>query len=237
MQVANPVYLQVRDQMWQWITDNGLAGQARLPSERELAERFKTTRVTLRQALGQLEAEGKIYRSNRRGWFVTPSRLSYEPSRDMGFTRYVAEQGFVPRTETLTKTLTETPRWLAERCEMPVGAPIYHFIRRRFVDERCLLVEHNYVNPAKCPGLMEQDTDTSLWKMLRETYELAPAKRNIEVFSQGLVGDEASILNVNQGSAGLYLERLCYDESGDFLEFDREYWLHDAIKLVVNIDG
>ena len=52
-----------------------------------------------------------------------------------------------------------------------------------------------------------------------------------------LAGDEASILNVNQGSTGLYLERLCYDENGDFLEFDREYWLHDAIKLVVNIEG
>ncbi len=94
----SPVYLQVREQLWAWITANGLDSQARLPAERELAERFKTTRVTLRQALGQLEAEGRIYRSNRRGWFVTPARLSYEPSRDVGFTRYVAEQGFVPKT-------------------------------------------------------------------------------------------------------------------------------------------
>ncbi len=233
----SPVYLQVRDQLWEWITANSLGSQARLPAERELAERFKTTRVTLRQALGQLEAEGRIYRSNRRGWFVTPARLSYEPSRDVGFTRYVAEQGFVPRTETLTKIITETPLWLAEQCDMPAGSPIYHFVRRRFVDDRCLLVEHNYVNPLKCPGLLNQDTDSSLWQMLRETYQLAPAERKIEVCSQALVGDEASILNVNQGSTGLYLERLCYDENGDFLEFDREYWLHDAIKLVVNIDG
>ncbi|MCL6417618.1 UTRA domain-containing protein [Aestuariirhabdus sp. Z084] len=237
MTSLHPVYLQVRDQLWHWVTSTNLPSQARLPAERELAQRFNTTRVTLRQALGQLEAEGRIYRSNRRGWFVTPARLSYEPSRDLGFNHYVTEQGFVPDTETLSKTLTEAPRWLAERSSISVGEPIYHILRRRFVSGRCVLVEHNYVNPEKCPGLLQQDTDQSLWGILRDAYQLVPAEREIEVCSQALGAEEAGILNVHQGSTGLYLERLCYDESGEFMEFDREYWLHDAIKLRVKISG
>ena len=43
MLTNSPVYLQVRDQLWEWITANSLGSQARLPAERELAERFKTT--------------------------------------------------------------------------------------------------------------------------------------------------------------------------------------------------
>ena len=39
------------------------AASRRLPAERVLSEQFATTRITLREALGQLEAEGLVYRS------------------------------------------------------------------------------------------------------------------------------------------------------------------------------
>ena len=59
---ANAQYLRIHHAL---ATDLGagrlLAGE-RFPTERELAERFGCTRVTLRQALQRLEAEGVIYR-------------------------------------------------------------------------------------------------------------------------------------------------------------------------------
>jgi len=48
------------------------AAEGRLPSERELSEQFATTRITLREALSQLEGQGLIYRQVRRGWFISP---------------------------------------------------------------------------------------------------------------------------------------------------------------------
>ncbi|WP_225321226.1 GntR family transcriptional regulator, partial [Pseudomonas aeruginosa] len=42
------------------------------PAERKLSELFATTRITLREALIQLESQGLIYREERRGWFVSP---------------------------------------------------------------------------------------------------------------------------------------------------------------------
>ncbi|MFT5706791.1 MAG: DNA-binding GntR family transcriptional regulator [Oceanospirillaceae bacterium] len=235
MLVTQPVYLQLRQQLLLWINDKKLGSQEKLPAERELATLFSTTRVTLRQALSQLEAEGIIYRSNRRGWFVTPSRLEYDPSRDVGFNVYVKSQGFVPRTETINKSLIETPAWLAKKCGLVEGDPIYHFARRRYVDERALLIEHNYINATSCADLLARNTDDSLWKLLESEYQLRPKKRKIEIYPQAIIADEARWLNVNTGSAGLYLERISYAQQGQFLEFDQEYWLHDALKLVVNV--
>lgn len=230
-----PVYLQLRDQLWSWIEVEKLSSQQRLPSERELSERFHTTRVTIRQALSQLEAEGLIFRSNRRGWYITPERLRYDPSRDVGFNRYVTEQGFKPRTETLFKQLTEVSPWLSEASGLEVGAPVYHVFRRRYVDERGLLVEHNYINPAHCPGLLGESTDLSIWQMLRDKYDLRPEHRDIEIYPLALKGLEADSLSVNPGAAGLYIQRLSFDQRGEFLELDREYWLHDALKISVRI--
>ena len=51
--------------------DHGLlAPGSKLPAERKLSELFGTTRITVREALLQLEAQGQIYREERRGWFV-----------------------------------------------------------------------------------------------------------------------------------------------------------------------
>ncbi|WP_239993859.1 GntR family transcriptional regulator, partial [Photobacterium phosphoreum] len=42
----------------------------RLPSERELSEIFNASRLTVKDALQQLEIQGIIYRKERRGWFL-----------------------------------------------------------------------------------------------------------------------------------------------------------------------
>lgn len=228
-----PVYIQVRDKLWQRIEEKAMGSQEKLPSERELASLFSTTRVTLRQALGQLEAEGKIFRSNRRGWYVTPERLHYDPSQDIGFYNLVRQQGYTPSTETLSKQLTEASEQIATLAGLEVGAPIYHIVRRRSIDNRCVVVEHNYINPARCPGLLTQDTDHSIWQLLKTEYALVPHKRQIEIYPQALTDLEADALNVNPGSAGLFMQRLSYDEQGAFLELDFEYWLHDALKVTV----
>ena len=44
------------------ITAGEFAVGGKLPSERALSEQFATTRITLQEALGQLEAQGVIYR-------------------------------------------------------------------------------------------------------------------------------------------------------------------------------
>jgi DNA-binding GntR family transcriptional regulator len=55
-----------------------LSAGCQLPAERKLSEVFATTRITLREALLQLEAKGLIYREERRGWFISPPRLLYD---------------------------------------------------------------------------------------------------------------------------------------------------------------
>ena len=80
-----PYYLRVRDHFASLIEAGTLAPQSRLPSERVVGAAFGITRMTVRQALFQLEAEGLIYRLNRRGWFVSPPRLRYDPTANLSF--------------------------------------------------------------------------------------------------------------------------------------------------------
>jgi len=79
-----------------------LAPQSKLPPERAVGDAFGITRMTIRQALFQLEAEGLIYRQNRRGWFVSPPRLRYDPTANLSFTENARAYNLANFMRTLT---------------------------------------------------------------------------------------------------------------------------------------
>ncbi|GAA3564253.1 MAG: UTRA domain-containing protein [Pseudomonadales bacterium] len=232
---STPLYLRVRDQLANQIEAGLLAANTRLPSERVLAESHGTTRVTTRLALAQLEAEGRIYRSNRRGWFVSPPRLVYNPTQDYSFSDNVTSQGRTPATETLEVTTTEVAPWLANKTGLAVGDAIVRLRRRRQVDGRPVLVENIYLNPKRLPGIEQYDFNRSLWKLLREKFSVELQGKRIEMFPTALVDPQAEALGVNAGTAGLYVTRRSHDADGVFVEFDEEFWLHDTLSIQVEV--
>ncbi|MGJ7456656.1 UTRA domain-containing protein [Halomonas sp. RA08-2] len=227
-------YLRLTDCLREVLREPEASEKERLPAERVLAERFQTTRGTLRQALAQLEAEGIIHRSNRRGWFVSPPRLVYDPTRDAGFNDYVRAQGRRPRTEVLrVETRPHLPA--AEALELPAPTAFYHIRRRRYVDDRAVLAESLWVVSDRVPGLLQERFDHSLWGLLRDRWHIDLAHRSIRMFSEALGSCDARELGVMPGTAGLGVRRAIFDAERRPVEFDEEHWLHDSLCIAVDI--
>lgn len=234
--MSDAYYLHLTDRLRELLQDPAAFGGDRLPAERVLAERFRTTRVTLRQALAQLEGEGRIHRSNRRGWFVSPPPLDYDPTRDAGFNDYVKAQGRQPRTEVLL-TDTRPHRPAAEALGLPVDQPFHHIRRRRFVDDRAVLSESLWVVPERAPQLLEGDFTGSLWGQLRGRWGLTLAHRSLRLYSEALGAQEAEELGVAAGTAGLSVRRTIFDAQRRPVEYDEEHWLHNALCITVDLEN
>ena len=95
-------YVKIKVSFFEQFEAGRLSPRQKLPAERNLAESFDTTRVTLREALSLLEAEGRIYREDRRGWFISPEPLYYDPTQTLNFPNMAKAQNRVPK-----------PVWLA----------------------------------------------------------------------------------------------------------------------------
>lgn len=229
-------YLQLTAQLRYLIDQNAAQWAGKLPAERTLAERFATTRVTLRQALAQLEGEGRIHRSNRRGWFISPPRLVYDPTRDAGFNDYVRAQGRQPRTAVL-KLESRTHLPAAHALGLPDDQWFHHIRRRRYVDDRAVLVESLWVVPERAPELLDIYTDQSLWGLLRERWGHHLANRSIRMVSEALSLSDAEELLVSPGTAGLNICRAVLDDQQRPIEFDEEHWLHDSLCISVELSG
>ena len=68
-----PKYQVIRDELMKLIRSGDLAPGSRLPTERELAERFDVTRMTVRQAITQLVRTGLVVNRRPQGNFVAES--------------------------------------------------------------------------------------------------------------------------------------------------------------------
>lgn len=122
------------------ILAGGVAPGARLPSEHELAERYGTSRPTVRRAIARLKAEGLVVTKQGRGAFVRPEphvRLlltgaSYRKHRSLGlpgFNAQAMEQGQAPEQRMREVTTIAAPVEVALRLDVDEGSAVV--VRRR----------------------------------------------------------------------------------------------------------
>ena len=232
-----PHYRRVRDHFASLIGAGVLAPQAKLPSERDVGEVFQITRVTAHQALIQLEVEGLVFRLKRRGWFVSPPRVRYDPAGNISFTKNVKAQGRVPGTRVISKERILASTWDHEHLQVAIEAPVFLIRRVRLVDDRAVLVEHLHVNAERCPGLLDHPLEGSLTEILAEHYEIILRRAQVSMHPTALNEWQAEALGVAAGTPALYLARRSFDQSNNVIEFDQEFWRHDVLEICVDVPG
>ena len=235
-ETGRPQYLALRDLIANAIDLGRLAPGARLPSERHLQEESGAARGTVREALFQLEAEGLIYRRDRSGWYVTPPPITYDPTRWTGFMTYVIEQNRTPETQTLVKECVPATAAVADIFRLVPGTPLHAITRRRLIDRRPVLIEHIVVDPALAPGLLDHSLDGSLTQILSKHYGLTVVRNRVDMRPCALTTSFAEMLGVKAGTPGLLVIRTSYAADGRVVEYDHEYWRHDAIRIHVDLD-
>ena len=217
------------------ITQKKMPHGAKLPSERELGEQFNITRVTVRQALQTLEAEGLIYRQNRRGWFVTPPAVLYDPASHLSFNMYVTEQGYTPYTEKLMQQVGPAEEEVASLMGIPLGSPVLFLHRRRYIDRRPVLIEKMYINIDLLPGIENEDLTQSLSQLLQNKYQRQYRDMDLSFKATALPEHAAQDLATSTGQAGLHIKRINFTDDKKVLEIDYEFWRHDAVTIEISI--
>ncbi|KAB0494732.1 UTRA domain-containing protein [Pseudomonas vancouverensis] len=216
--------------------DHGLlAPGSKLPAERKLSELFGTTRITLREALLQLESQGQIYREERRGWFVSPPRLAYNLMQRSHFHAMVSAQGRVPSTEVISARLQPASAAVCAWLQLPALSSVIQICRSRRIDGRLVLYVEHYLNPKYFPGILEFDLNQSITELYARHYDLQYGRVRFEIVPTALSVEAAAALKVSVGSPGLQIARVNYDQHERLIDCDLEFWRHDAIHVGVDV--
>lgn len=216
------------------IDEGDLQAHSKLPSERDLIKAFSTSRITLREALVNLENLGKIYRRNRHGWFVAPPRYVINPAQKSNFNQFAAQQGLDPSTQVLFVTRVAADRAVAKALQLKGKKYVYHLRRVRFVGARPILLEDIYLDAKRFSGIDSFDLSNSLTKLLKDEYSVEIETENNTIAMDVLDQDRASALEVYAGAPCIKFLRSRFDQEDVPAEYDVEWYLHNSIQMNVS---
>lgn len=116
---------------------------ARLPSEKELAVRFEVSRMTVRQALDALAADGRVERVPGSGTFVRRPTVAMGPNLT-SFSEDMRNRGLRPGSRLIALEEVEATPEIATDLGVEAGGPVIRMERLRFADDEpmCLEVCH-----------------------------------------------------------------------------------------------
>ncbi|MDR9828962.1 phosphonate utilization transcriptional regulator PhnR [Vibrio sp. FNV 38] len=224
-------YVKIKDSIVEQIEAGMLSPRQKLPAERKLAESFDTTRVTLREALSLLEAEGRIYREDRRGWFISPEPLRYDPTQTLNFSNMTKAQNRVPKTQLISAKSTLANKQAAHILDLQPFSDVYCVDRVRYLEDRPVMYVTHYIRPELFPNLLDFDLSHSLTDIYRDHYGMVYQKIRYRISTSTLLGGMAQALRATSGTPAMVVERINYNQHGELIDCDIEYWRHDAIRI------
>jgi GntR family transcriptional regulator len=224
-----PKYSQLREILLDLI-DSELAYDEVIPSERELVERHGLSRMTVRQAINNLVAEGRLYRVPGKGTFVARPKIEM-PLRLASFTEDMRARGLQPGAVDLERRVVAATGQLARALAVSPGDPVHLVARLRTADSVPMAVERSHVPAVLAPGL---DTvplaDRSLYQVLSDRFGII-LERGEQTIEAGIVDPaDASLLDLRPGSAVLRLQRRSF-AGGRPVEFTVSTYRGDRYQL------
>jgi len=165
--VKVPRHYQVKNQILELIA--GLDPGAAVPTERDLAERFGTSRTTLRQAIAELVVEGRLEHTQGRGTFVAQPKL-LQVRQLTSFSQDLQEEGRRPGSVILKITREPADAEVSAHLRVDQGTPIHRVERLRTVGDEPIAHEIAHL-PEPRPDLAVQlELNGSLYRTLREVF-------------------------------------------------------------------
>jgi len=212
------------------------AGQ-KLPSERELSELFSTTRITIKDALVSLETEGLIYREERRGWYVSPPRICYNPLSRAHFHQMIREQYRIAETKLVDSRSEIAAGEYAIGLEVECITPIYVIERLRYIDGRAVLFVENVLKASLFEDILSENLTMSLTGIYRDKYGYETQRSRFDVIPTAAPAHVAKALNLAEGQPVLKICRVNYKQDGELMDCEFEYWRPDAVMIRIDSCG
>jgi GntR family transcriptional regulator len=140
--------------------------------------------------------------------------LKLAPPRDSVFS-HTQKLGFNPTSEVREVIIEPASIHAAQKLSVEVGAPVYRFVRTRYVNDEALANQTNFIPFEICPGLENDDVSHySFQKLLEEKYIAftAELKETFEIVPAN--PQDMKILNLPEGSSVLLVQRIAYSATG-----------------------
>ncbi|MBV7330314.1 GntR family transcriptional regulator [Chloroflexi bacterium TSY] len=231
-----PLYVQIADGLLGRIQSGELAPGNRLPPERELSKMLGVTRVTLRQALQNLESQGLLVRQQGSGTYVAEPKVEREVGQLVPFTKGMERRGYTTGAKLIKLEQRVANAALARQLQIPITAPVYYVHRLRLLNQEPVMLEKFTLPAHRVPGFEQHDLATrSIYETLETEYGVTVSKAQQSLEAVRASDYEANLLSIERGWPLMIEERLGFDQNGQPIEVAKDLYRGDRFRFVTKM--
>ena len=230
-----PVYYQIAMDLKSRITRREWELDQRLPTEVELAAQYAVSRITLRQAMAELEKDGIIVKQRGRGTFIHAnpapfvSKLNYLLVSDEHASR---ENRSITAEILEFRLVTDLFPAVSEHLRLgPEDKAVY--IKRLFIQKgRPVAIGRSHIPARRVPGLeCEKLIGNSISATLWERYQLKPVLVEDSIEAVRATQAECSLLQCTHDTPLILIEGTSYLTDAEPLEYSCTLWAGDSVRF------
>ena len=232
---AGPAHARIGSWLEHLIVSGALQLGDRLPSEVDIAARLGVSRMTLRQALGDVESKGLLDRRRGRlgGSFVAQPRFDFSLVGLPGFTEQM-RRAHVEAGARVVRASTSTPDAdVRTALKLRRGAQAHEVLRVRSANGEPITLEETYLPAGVFPGLLDLDLTDSLYLLMERDYGHPPYAADEVIEPVKATPQQAELLGIAPDDSLLLITRTSYAADGLPVEFARDYFRPDRTRVVV----
>ena len=232
-----PLYLQIKELLRGSILDGTYAPHSKLPSENELIKLYKVSRITVRQALRDLQKEGLIFSIQGKGSFVTKPKAVQDLTRLQGFGEAMSHHGLETYSKVLSSKHVQADKTIAAALRVEKGSAVVEIKRIRYLNRAPVSLDISYFDPVIGERLQREDlVSRDIFEILENNYGLSLESADLTIEACIASDEMADLLKIDPHSPLLRLERLTYSKGHNPVDFEYLYYIGDAYRYRLSVE-
>lgn len=233
----SPLYNQIKDILKTKILEGVYQPNQQMPSESELVATFAVSRITIRQALGELQNEGLIFRVHGKGTFVSRPRAFQDLGSLQGFGTAMRQMGYETHSKVLSIRTIKPAQHVQEKLKLAKNAKVTELQRLRFLNREPISIDVSYLPEPIGAKLAKEDlANQDVFTILESNLQITLGYADLQISSTIVKETMATQLRVDEGAPILFIERIIHTSDGLPLEYEQLYYRGDAFQFKVRVD-
>ncbi len=220
-----PVYYQLRNIIQKKIQNGDYREGDLIPSERELSEDFGISRMTVRQAMNHMVAEGLLIREKGRGTFVAKRKI--EQRNIDSFSESAKKKGLVPSTQVLYFAKEPSREDIAAILGLSLTDSLYVIKRLRYANDIPVALEEVFIPVSLCPDLEKFELSNSLYRIINDSYGISIAYMDNVIEASTPTLEEKKLLRVSATSPVLRVSGVSFTSKDQKFSYERDVYRAD----------
>lgn len=229
------IYKEVKEDLSRKIDQGTYRSGDRIPSERALSDLYGVSRMTVRQALTELENDGFLHRETGRGTFVSVPDVYQENLHS--FTQTLIDRHMTPSTNVIEVSKILHLRNISQMLGIHGDEPYYKIKRLRCGDDIPIALETVYIPVIYAMDIDQYDLSQSLYTVLEQHYGYEMVRVSCEIEATLSNRGLAEMMNLRKQTALLKVTGITYSQDDRKLFYEESYYKSELYKYHVDILG